>query len=60
MFDQALINKLMCVALVTAVMMPAGALLFPYISADITGPQFHAVEAVLSTTLGFGIFALLG
>lgn len=60
MIDRALIMKLMCVALVAAVMLPAGTYLFPYISGKLSGTQFQALEAVVSTSLGFGIFALFG
>lgn len=60
MIDRALVTKLMCVALVAAVMLPVGTLLYPYVSADLSGTQFQAVEAVVSTSLGYGIFAFLG
>lgn len=60
MIDRALIKKLLCVALVAAVMLPVGSLLYPYVSADLSGTQFQAVEAVVSTGLGYGIFAFLG
>jgi hypothetical protein len=60
MIDQALIVKLLCVALVAAIMLPVGGLLFPYVSGDLSGMQFQAIEAVVSATLGFGISAILG
>jgi hypothetical protein len=60
MIDRALVMKLVCVALVAAVMLPAGTYLFPYLSGELSGTQFQALEAVVSTSLGFGIFALFG
>jgi hypothetical protein len=60
MIDRRLLAKLMCVGLVAAVMLPAGSLLFPYVSGKLSGVQFQALEAVVSTTVGFGIFAILG
>jgi hypothetical protein len=41
MFDQALLTKLLCVAFVAAVMLPAGASYSPYVSQDLSGMQFH-------------------
>ncbi|HEX3709142.1 MAG TPA: hypothetical protein VHV56_04565 [Pseudolabrys sp.] len=52
--------RLLCVAAVTAVMLPVGGMLFPYVESGMSGMQFHTLEAVLSTTLGFGIFSILG
>jgi hypothetical protein len=60
MIDRALIMKLMCVALVAAVMLPAGSMLFPYISGVLSGFQFQTIEAVVSASVGFGLFTLLG
>ena len=60
MIDRSLVTKLMCVALVAAVMMPFGRALFPYVSHELDGMQFQALEAVVSATLGFGIYALFG
>jgi hypothetical protein len=54
-----LITKLMCVALVAAVMMPLGRDLYPYIEGAIGSLQFDALEAVLSATLGFVIYAAM-
>jgi hypothetical protein len=58
--DQKLIVKILCVALVAAVMLPVGRMLFPHVSEVMSGLQFQTLEAVVSTTLGFGISALLG
>ena len=60
MIDQTVIARIFCVALVAAVMLPVGHLLFPYVSGELNGMQFQTLEAVVSTTLGFGIFALFG
>lgn len=35
---------------------PLGNLLFPYVSNQLSGIQFQAIEAVVSATLGFGIY----
>jgi hypothetical protein len=60
MFNRPLILRLVCVALVAVVMLPLGAMVFPYIGDGLSGTQFHAIEAVVSTTLGFGIFSIFG
>lgn len=60
MFDRAMLTRLLCVALVAALMLPLGRLLFPYVSQELTGIQFQAIEAVVSATLGFGISSILG
>jgi hypothetical protein len=54
-----LITKLMCVALVASVMMPLGREIYPYIESMLDSLQFNAVEAVISTTLGFAIYAAM-
>ena len=58
--DRPLIVRLLCIAVVAAVMLPLGRLLFPYVSADLSRMQFQAIEAVISATLGFGIYGVLG
>ncbi len=55
----SLITKLLCVALVASIMMPVGRELYPYIAGMIDGMKFDAVEAVLSATLGFAIYAAM-
>jgi hypothetical protein len=52
--------RLLCVALVATFMLPLGQALFPYVSHELTGIQFQAIEAVVSATLGFGISSILG
>jgi hypothetical protein len=56
---RALLIRLLCVALVAAVMLPLGNAIFPYFSHQLDGTQFQALEAVLSATLGFGIYSLI-
>ena len=60
MIDRKFFTRLLCVGLVAAVMLPVGSMLFPYVSGELNGMQFQTLEAVVSTTLGFGIFALFG
>jgi hypothetical protein len=60
MIDQAIIIRLLCVALVAAIMLPVGRMLFPYVSGELSGMEFQAIEAVISATIGFGISAILG
>jgi hypothetical protein len=45
---------------VAALMLPLGTIVFPYVSGQMDGMQFQTLEAVVSTSLGFGIYALLG
>lgn len=59
MWDRYLIVRLLCVALVAAVMVPLGGLLFPYVSGTLDGMQFQALEAVFSAALGYGLSVLL-
>jgi hypothetical protein len=60
MFDRTLITRLLCVALVAAVMLPFGHMAFPYVSDMLSGTQFQAIEAVIGATVGFGISAVVG
>jgi hypothetical protein len=59
-FDRPFIGKLLCIGLVAAVMLPVGRLIFPYFSAELSRMQFQALEAVLSTSVGFGIYGIFG
>jgi len=52
-----LVDRLACVALVACLMVPAGELIFPYVNEALNGLEFNALEAVVSTTLGFEIYA---
>jgi hypothetical protein len=49
----------MCVALVAALMMPLGRALFPLIGSEIGALPFDTIEAIVSTTLGFGLYAAM-
>ena len=49
------IDKLLCVALVVSLMIPLGQTVFPYLNDIHGGLEFRALEAVVSTTIGFGI-----
>jgi len=60
MFDRGTLTRLLCVALVASVMLPLGRALFPYVSHELTGMQFQAIEAVVSATVGFGIYSVFG
>jgi len=57
--SHSLVNRLLCVALVVAVIFPLGRFVFPMIGHDIGETPFGAIEAVVSTTLGFGLYAVL-
>jgi hypothetical protein len=48
--------RLACVALVVSIMFPLGKMVFPYVAEELGTMQFSALEAVLSTTVGFGIY----
>jgi hypothetical protein len=60
MIDKALMTRLLCVAVVAAIMLPAGHMMFPYVSHLLSGMAFQALEAVVSASVGFGISAFLG
>ncbi|HYC15628.1 MAG TPA: hypothetical protein VEC94_00315 [Pseudolabrys sp.] len=60
MFDNSTLTKLLCVAFVAMIMLPVGHILFPYVSDQLTGVQFKAIEAVVSATVGFGIYSAFG
>jgi hypothetical protein len=53
------ITKLVCVALVVSFVFPAGQMLFPMIGDEIGATPYGAIEAVLSTSLGFGLYSVL-
>jgi len=53
-----LVDRLLCVALVATLMVPVGRLIFPYIDGSLGGLEFNAIQAVVSTSVGFGIYAL--
>jgi hypothetical protein len=45
--------------MVAALAMPVGRVLFPYIGPHIGELSFDTIEAVVSATLGFGVYAAL-
>lgn len=53
------ITRLLCAAVVAAIMLPIGNFVFPYVEHMVGGLEFEAIEAVLSTTIGFGLYSLL-
>jgi hypothetical protein len=59
MLGYPVVVKLLCVALVVAVVFPLGYVFYPSATALIGELQFEAVEAIFSATVGFGIYALL-
>ena len=54
-----LVVLLLCVGMVAALAMPAGRMLFPYVVPHIGELSFDAIEAVVSATVGFGVYAAL-
>ena len=50
------ILKLMCVTLVVSIVFPLGRALYPYVANKIGPMPFDAIEAVMSATIGFGIY----
>jgi hypothetical protein len=54
-----IIVKLACVAVVVVVVFPLGMMLFPYIADEIGGMPFKTLEAMVSATLGLGLYAAL-
>ena len=59
MENHPIVNRLLCVAGVASLMLPLGRLLFPLVDGMVGGLQFDAVEAVLSATIGFGLYAAM-
>jgi hypothetical protein len=58
MLSRPIIQKLMCVALVTSVVFPLGRMVYPYVAHDIGGLSFGAIQAIFTATLGMGIYAV--
>lgn len=59
-FGRSNLMRFVCVAVVAAVMLPLGGVLFPYVSDAMDGTQFQALEAVFSAAIGYGLSALIG
>jgi hypothetical protein len=49
--------KLACVALVVSVMFPLGRMVFPLVADQFGSLSFSALEAVVSTSLGYGLYS---
>jgi hypothetical protein len=60
MIDRPFIAKLLCIALVAAIMLPLGGVVFPYVSGDLSQMEFQAIEAIISASVGFGIYGIFG
>ena len=58
MLSRPVIQKLMCVALVTSVVFPLGRMVYPYIAQDVGDLSFGAIQAIFTATLGMGIYAV--
>jgi len=55
----SIIMKLVCVAVIVVIVFPLGMMLFPYIADYIGRMPFKTLEAVVSATLGLGLYAAL-
>jgi hypothetical protein len=60
MFNKDILTKVLYVAFVAVIMLPMGRILFPYVSHELTGMQFQAIEAVVSATVGFSMYSIFG
>lgn len=58
MAHKPIVLKLLCVALVACLVFPLGRMAYPFIAHEIGDLQFGAIQAVLSATLGFGLYAV--
>jgi hypothetical protein len=58
MLSKAIVQKLMCVALVTSVVFPFGRMVYPYVAHEIGDLSFGAIQAIFTATLGMGIYAV--
>jgi uncharacterized membrane protein len=59
MSNHPVITKLLCVALVATIMLPLGRMIFPLVEAFVSGLEFDTLQAVLSATIGFGLYAAI-
>ena len=59
MTDHPLINKLLCVAAIASITLSLGRIVFPLVAGTVGGLQFDTIEAVVSATLGFGLYAAM-
>jgi hypothetical protein len=59
MLNHPIVGRLVCVALIACIAIPLGWMIFPNVDHMVGGLEFSAIEAVVSTTLGFGIYAAI-
>jgi hypothetical protein len=59
MQDRPIVNKLLCVAAVASLVLSVGRIVFPLVHGAIGGLPFEAIEAVLSASLGFGLYTAM-
>lgn len=59
MSNHPIVNKLLCVAVVASIMLSLGRIVFPLVAGAVGGLQFDAAEAVVSATLGLGLYAAM-
>jgi hypothetical protein len=59
MAKHPLLRQLLCVALVACLMLPLGRLIFPLVQDMMDSLQFATAEAVVSATLGFGLYTAM-
>ena len=59
MMHHPLLIRALCVALIAALMLPIGRALFPYVAQEIGALPFDTIEAVVTATLGYGVYAAL-
>jgi hypothetical protein len=53
------IIKLACVAAVVVIVFPLGMMLIPYLADEMGDTPFKTIEALVSATLGLGLYAAL-
>ena len=59
MANHPVLTKILCVALVAALMLPVGRMIFPFVDTAVSALQFDAIQAVLSATIGFALHAAI-
>jgi hypothetical protein len=51
--------RVACVAIVACLIVPLAQMLFPTAASEIGALSFNAIEAVVTTTLGFALYTVL-
>lgn len=59
MINYPLVTKLMCVGAVACVIFAVGRVIFPYVEPTMGALSFDVVEAMLSATIGFALYAAM-